>query len=115
MRSVSLPAEEVASGLEGGGIDLALGYFPDLKKHNFFQQTLFCRQFREPDAAGSPGHAAKLTLKQFLSSIMRSCAPRAAPRKSSSAILARKKIRGDVVLTTPHFASAPIDRRAIGS
>ena len=29
---------EVTDGLAAGTIDLALGYFPDLKQHNFFQQ-----------------------------------------------------------------------------
>jgi DNA-binding transcriptional LysR family regulator len=39
VRSVSLPAPEVADGLETGIIDIAVGYFPDLTRHNFFQHS----------------------------------------------------------------------------
>ena len=45
VRSISVPATDVAAGLESGAIDLAIGYFPDLKKHNFFQQVMFSDTF----------------------------------------------------------------------
>jgi DNA-binding transcriptional LysR family regulator len=45
VNAVSLPAADVATGLEAGTVDLAMGYFPDLKKHNFFQQVLYSDGF----------------------------------------------------------------------
>src|SRR5215475_9010733 len=45
VRSVTLPPNEVALQLETGEVDLAIGYFPDLKKHNFYQQALYSDTF----------------------------------------------------------------------
>jgi DNA-binding transcriptional LysR family regulator len=108
IRAVSLPANEVAAGLESGAIDLAIGYFPDLKKHNFFQQTLFSDTFASLLRADHPVTATKLTLKQYLQ--LEHAVVRAESRTEEvmERYLARKKLRRQVVLTTPHFASAPI-------
>jgi DNA-binding transcriptional LysR family regulator len=108
VRSVSLPASEVASGLQSGAIDLAMGYFPDLKQHNFFQQALFTDTFASLLRADHPLAATKLTLKQFLQ--LEHAVVRAESRTEEviERYLARKKVRRRVVLTTPHFASAPM-------
>ncbi|WP_255214096.1 LysR family transcriptional regulator, partial [Burkholderia pseudomallei] len=45
LRSASLSHAEVAHALEDGGVDLAVGYFPDLGGTNFFQQRLFTHRF----------------------------------------------------------------------
>lgn len=108
VRSVSLTATDVGEGLESGAIDLALGYFPDLKKHNFFQQTLFTDTFASLLRADHPVSANKLTLKQYLQ--LEHVVVRAESRTEEviERYLARKKMRRQVVLTTPHFSSAPI-------
>lgn len=108
LRSVSLPAREVGAGLEDGSIDLALGYFPDLKKHNFFQQTLFSDTFASLLRADHPVAADRLTLKQYLA--LEHAVVRAESRTEEviERYLARKKLKRKVVLTTPHFASAPM-------
>jgi len=108
VRSISLPPAEVASGLEAGEIDLAIGYFPDLKRHNFFQQGLFVDGFKSLIRADHPVTARRLTLKQFVE--LEHAVVRAESRTEEviERYLARKKIRRRVVLTTPHFASAPI-------
>jgi DNA-binding transcriptional LysR family regulator len=105
LRSVSLPAEEVAAGLEAGTIDLALGYFPDLKRHNFFQQTLFTDTFTCLLRADHPMASARLSLKQFLQ--LEHAVIRAESRSEEviERFLVRKRIQRRVVLTTPHFAS----------
>jgi DNA-binding transcriptional LysR family regulator len=108
LRSVSLPAGEVAAGLESGAIDLAMGYFPDLKQHNFFQQVLFTDTFASMLRADHPVTARKLTLKQFLQ--LDHAVVRAESRTEEviERYLARRKIHRRVILTTPHFASAPM-------
>ena len=105
VRSVSLPAEDVAAGLEAGSIDLALGYFPDLKRHNFFQQTLFTDSFVCLLRKDHPVSASRLTLRQFLE--LEHAVIRAESRTEEviERFLARKRIQRRVVLTTPHFAS----------
>ena len=107
LRSVSLPAEEVAAGLEAGTIDLALGYFPNLKRHNFFQQTLFSDSFTCLIRADHPVRSPRLSQKQFMQ--LDHAVVRAESRTEEviERFLARRRIRRRVRLTTPHFASVP--------
>jgi len=107
LRSVSLPADEVASGLEGGNIDLALGYFPNLRRHNFFQQTLFSDSFTCLIRADHPVKSARLSSKQFRQ--LDHAVVRAESRTEEviERFLARSRIQRRVTLTTPHFASVP--------
>lgn len=108
VRSVSLRAAEVAEGLESGTIDLAVGYFPDLKKSNFFQQVLFSDTFAGLVRLDHPVTARKLTLKQFLELEHAVVHAESRTEEVMERYLARRKIRRKVVLSTPHFASAPI-------
>jgi DNA-binding transcriptional LysR family regulator len=113
VRSVSLPAAEVSLGLEAGTIDLALGYFPNLQKHNFFQQRLFSDTFTCLIRADHPMRSSRLSLSQFLR--LEHAVIRAESRTEEviERFLARKRIQRRVVLTTPHFASiAPIVERS---
>lgn len=108
VNAVSLPAAQIANGLEAGTVDLALGYFPDLKKHNFFQQVLFSDGFVSLLRADHPVAAKKLSLKQFLQ--LEHAVIRAESRTEEviERYLARKRIQRRVVLTTQHFSSAPL-------
>jgi DNA-binding transcriptional LysR family regulator len=107
LTSVSLPAEDLASGLEGGAIDLALGYFPNLKRHNFFQQTLFSDSFTCLIRADHPVKATRLSPAQFRQ--LDHAVVRAESRTEEviERFLARRRIQRRVTLTTPHFASVP--------
>lgn len=107
LRSVSLPAAELAGGLEAGTIDLAIGYFPNLTQHNFFQQSLFSDTFTCLIRADHPVRSPRLTLRQFTS--LEHAVIRAESRTEEviERFLARRRIRRRVVLTTPHFASVP--------
>ena len=108
VRSVSAPAAAVAEGLETGSIDLAIGYFPDLKQSSFFQQALFTDTFASLMRADHPLTARKLTLKQYLQLDHAVVHAESRTEEVMERYLARKKIRRRVVLSTPHFASAPI-------
>ncbi len=108
VRSVSVPAAAVAEGLETGSIDLAIGYFPDLKQSSFFQQALFTDTFASLMRADHPLTARKLTLKQYLQLDHAVVHAESRTEEVMERYLARKKIRRRVVLSTPHFASAPI-------
>src|SRR5262245_41096437 len=66
IRSVSMPPTQLVSGFEKGDIDLALGYFPDLTKHDFLQQRLFTHHFACLMRAGHPRRAKRLSLENFL-------------------------------------------------
>jgi DNA-binding transcriptional LysR family regulator len=108
VRSVSLPAAEVARGLEDGAIDVAIGYFPDLERSNFLRQGLFVDSFASLLRVDHPMTARRLTLRQYLQ--MDHAVVRAETRTEEviERFLTRMKIHRNVVLTTPHFASVPI-------
>jgi DNA-binding transcriptional LysR family regulator len=106
--SVSLPASEVMHDLERGGVDLAVGYFPDLGKSSFFQQTLFTDSFACLIRADHPITANRLTIKQFLQLEHAVVRVESRTEEVMERYLARKKIQRRVVLTTPHYASTPI-------
>ncbi|SNS91745.1 DNA-binding transcriptional regulator, LysR family [Noviherbaspirillum humi] len=105
--SVTLPASEVGAALESGRLDLAVGYFPDLKKNNFFQQRLFSHNFICLLRADHPLRGDRLTLAQFLQ--LGHAVVRAEGRSQEvfDRLLERKNIRRRVVLSTPHFMSIP--------
>ena len=67
VRSVTLPPREIEDGLENGDIDLAVGYFPDLRRKAFVEQHLFNHHFVCLLRADHPIKASTLSLKQFLS------------------------------------------------
>jgi DNA-binding transcriptional LysR family regulator len=106
VRSVTLPATEVTLQLESGEVDLAIGYFPDLR--NFYQQVLYWDTFASLVRAAHPMRSDKLSTEEYLQ--LEHAVVRAESRTEEviESYLARKKIRRRVVLSTPHFASVPI-------
>jgi len=108
VRSVSLPPSQLREALEKGEIDLAIGYFPDLEKSNFFQQRLFTHHFCCLMRADHPITGKRLSLKQFLD--LKHVAVHAEGRSQElfERYLVRKKFHPKVVLVTPHFMSLPI-------
>jgi DNA-binding transcriptional LysR family regulator len=108
VRSVTLPAGEVGVQLESGDVDLALGYFPDLKKHNFYQQALYMDTFASLIRADHPVRSDKLSLNQFLQLDHAVVRAESRTEEVMESYLARKRIRRRIVLATPHFASVPI-------
>jgi len=63
VRSTTLPPEQVEQGLENGTIDLAIGYFPDLKRSSFYQQRLFTHHFTCLLRSGHPIRSRQISLK----------------------------------------------------
>lgn len=108
VRSVSTSPEQVERGLEDGDIDLTIGYFPDLKKNNYFQQRLFTHYFVCLLRADHPIKGAKLTLAQFLE--LNHAVVLAAGRSQEifERFLEKKRIRRKIRLWTPHFMSIPM-------
>jgi DNA-binding transcriptional LysR family regulator len=108
LQSITLPATEVAPQLESGEVDLAIGYFPDLKKHNFYQQVLYSDTFASLIRSDHRLRADKLSIREYLQ--LEHAVVRAESRTEEviESYLVRKKIRRQVVLATPHFASVPI-------
>lgn len=108
LQSITLPATEVALQLESGDVDLAIGYFPDLKKDSFYQQVLYSDTFASLIRSDHRLRADKLSIGEYLH--LEHAIVRAESRTEEviESYLARKKIRRRVVLSTPHFTSVPI-------
>ena len=107
VRSVSPPPTELLASMEAGEIDLAIGYFPDLERSNFFRQRLFSHHFSCLIRADHPAAQRRLSVRQFLA--LKHVAVRAAGRSQElfHRFLAAKKLHPVVVLVTPHFMSLP--------
>jgi DNA-binding transcriptional LysR family regulator len=105
--SATLPPAELALALEQGSVDLAVGYFPDLKHRNLFQQRLFSHSFICLLSANHPYRQKKLSMKQFLE--MGHAVVKAEGRSQElfEQFLVRQQITRRVVLSTPHFMSIP--------
>ena len=105
--SVTLPVAEIAAAMEAGKVDLAIGYFPDLKKNNFFQQRLFSHPFTCLLRADHPLRAARLTLAQFLALGHAVIKAEGRSQEIFERFLEKENIQRRVVLSTPHFMTIP--------
>lgn len=108
LQSVSMSAADVMHAMEVGEIDLAIGYFPDLVGRMFLQQVLFRDSFACLIRADHPFRKERLSIQEFTR--LEHAVVRAESRTEEviERYLARRKLRRRVVLTTPHFASAPL-------
>lgn len=64
-RVLSLTPDRLEGALARGEVDLAMGYFPDLSKDNFYQQQLSTSSFVCIARTGNPYVGKRLTLKRY--------------------------------------------------
>jgi DNA-binding transcriptional LysR family regulator len=107
VRSVANSAAHIERGLETGEIDLAVGYFPDLRDKAFMQQHLFFHHFVCLLRADHPITAPTLSLAQFLNADHAVVAGAGRTQEMFERYLRSKKLHRRVVLETPHFMSIP--------
>ena len=108
VRSVSMSPAEIANGMERGTVDLAIGFYPDLKQSHFFQQRLFTHHFVCLLRADHPVVKGRLTVRQFLA--LEHAVVRAEGRtlEMFEKFLERNRLHRKVSLMTPHFMSIPM-------
>ena len=107
VRSVAATATQIERGLETGEIDLAVGYFPDLREKSFLEKHLFFHHFVCLLRANHPITATTLSLSQFLSLDHAVVYGAGRTYEIFERFLRSKKIHRRVVLQTPHFMSIP--------
>ncbi len=107
VRSVAESAARIGRGLETGEIDVAVGYFPDLREKSFLEKHLFYHHFVCLLRANHPVTASTLSMAQFLG--LEHAVVYGAGRTNEvfERHLRAKKIHRRVVLETPHFLSIP--------
>jgi len=107
VRSVAASAAHIERGLETGEIDVAVGYFPDLREKSFLEKHLFYHHFVCLLRADHPINAATLSMAQFLSLEHAVVYGAGRTYEIFERYLRAKKIHRRVVLETPHFLSIP--------
>jgi len=107
MSSVSMAPADLAIALENGEVDLAVGYFPDLKNRNFFQQRLFSHSFICLLSATHPYRGRKMSMQQFLKVGHAVIKAEGRSQELFEQFLVRQRIERRIVLSTPHFMSIP--------
>ena len=65
LKTLAMPREAAAHGLEAGLAELAVGYFPDLQRAGFFQQKLFVTPHVCLVRKKHPEVGERMTLAQF--------------------------------------------------
>jgi DNA-binding transcriptional LysR family regulator len=107
LRSVSMPPEKLEMAMETGEVDLAVGYFPDIVKTNFYQQHLFTHSFACLIRADHPVIKKKLTLRQFLDAKHILVRAEGRSQEILERYLIEKHIERKIGLVIPHFMSIP--------
>jgi len=107
VRSVAANAAQIERGLETGEIDLAVGYFPDLREKSFVEKHLFFHHFVCLLRADHPIKADTLSMQQFLSLEHAVVYGAGRTYEIFERHLRAKKLHRRVVLETPHFLSIP--------
>ncbi len=108
VRSTTLPPEQTDQGLENGAVDLAIGYFPDLKRSNFYQQRLFTHHFTCLLRGDHPIRGNQVTLKQFFNLGHVVVKAEGRSQEIFERHLEKMRIKRRIVLHTPHFLSLPM-------
>jgi DNA-binding transcriptional LysR family regulator len=107
VRSIASSASQIGRGLETGEIDLAVGYFPDLREKSFQERHLFFHHFVCLLRANHPITASKLSMAQFLGLEHAVVYGSGRSYEIFERYLRSKKLHRRVVLETPHFLSIP--------
>ena len=108
VRSVTLTPESLSRALQEGTVDLALGYFPDLRGAGFFQQKLFSHGFVCLVRRDHPLADKRLTERRFLELEHAVVQAEGRSQEVFEQYLRRKRIQRRVVLHVPHFMSIPM-------
>ncbi len=108
LRSVSIPPEDLSAALANGEVDLAIGYFPDLKGAALYQQALFEHPFVCLAGRDHPTIGDRLTLAEFLEAehIVVSQAGRS--QEIFEKAMQERGLSRRIMLRSPHFMSVPL-------
>jgi DNA-binding transcriptional LysR family regulator len=107
VRSVSVPTEQLAHGLEKGEIDLAVGYFPALASKNFRQRRISTHGFACLMRAGHPRLAERLSRADYLAAQHMVIFEDGRSQEVLERFFERRRIRRKVAVFASHFLGVP--------
>lgn len=108
VRCVSLAPDQLEEALRSGEVDLALGYFPDLKKAEFFQRRLFSHDLVCMVRSNHRIKGPRMTLDEFVSTDQAFVKDGNRTQEMFEENLARRGIERNIVLYTSHYLSIPL-------
>jgi DNA-binding transcriptional LysR family regulator len=108
LRSVTLPPRQLEEAMDAGEVDLAAGYFPDIRTGEFLHRRVGLHSFACIMRSGHPLAGTRLSMKQFteLQHVVIEASGRS--QEVLEKFFKSKRIRRRVVLHTPHFMSVPV-------
>jgi DNA-binding transcriptional LysR family regulator len=107
IRSVSMRPDQLAKAMEDGEVDLAVGFFPDLKREQFFQKRLFTHHFVCLIRSDHPVTGHTLTLEQFLALPHAVVHSEGRSQEIFESHLVENGLVRKIAIYTPHFLSIP--------
>jgi DNA-binding transcriptional LysR family regulator len=108
IRSVFPQPAQLAADLDGGIVDVAIGYYPVLTSKNFRQRRLNTQQFAALIRADHPQRSAKLSMSAFTSLGHAVVQPEGRSQEVLERFLAARKIQRKAAVVTSHFLSIPL-------
>jgi DNA-binding transcriptional LysR family regulator len=103
--SQSLTPATLEQRLESGEIDVAVGYFPDLRCADFYQQALFTSHFVCIARPDNPYFRRNLTLNRFLDAPQVDVATLGRSHEVVDQYLLKRNLKRNVQLHISHFLS----------
>jgi DNA-binding transcriptional LysR family regulator len=107
VRAVSVPHAQLMTAMQTGEVDLAVGYFPDLRGGQSFQQKLFGHGFTCLVRKGHPCAGEPLTKRKFCGLSHAVVQAQGRSQEVFEAYLSRLGLRRRIALHVPHFMSIP--------
>lgn len=108
LRSVFMPPRDLEEAMASGSVDLAAGFYPDIKGSAFVHRRIALHSFACIASANHPDLGERMTQDQF------SRLPHVvveAPGRSQEVFdrfLQKRQLQRNVALRTPHFMSVPV-------
>jgi len=105
LKTLSMPPAQLAEAMAAGDVDLAVGYYPDITRANFYQQHLFTHSFAGLVRVDHPVIGAQPTLQQFLEATHVVVRAEGRSQELFERYLEQQGIARKVGLSIPHFLS----------
>ncbi|MGS0895698.1 LysR family transcriptional regulator [Burkholderia stagnalis] len=108
LRSVSLSPDEMQEALGSGAIDVAAGFFPDIRASSFLHRRISTHSFACIVRTGHPLCKAAFTMDRYLAARHVVVEAMGRSQEVLEGFLAQQHINRTVYLRTPHFMSLPM-------
>jgi DNA-binding transcriptional LysR family regulator len=103
---VTLSVKEARLAMEGGAVDLAIGFLPDLKA-GFYQQRLFEQKYVCMVRQGHPRIGDSMTMKTFIEARHAVVNAAGTGHGIVEAMFERAGLAPEMIVRLPHFLAAP--------